>query len=395
MNPNHATAKLVLEDGCVFTGRAFGAIGTRVGEVVFNTAMTGYQEILTDPSYCGQIVTMTFPLIGNYGINAEDVESFKPFLSGLVVKELPTHPSNYRATGSLAELMQEHGIVGIEDLDTRALTRRIRTHGAVRGALSSAGLDDVTLVRMAAEAPAMTGANLAEKVAYPEHRGWDEALQARDHPHARRAAPDQKPVHVVTLDCGIKQNILRHLASAGCRVTVVPGHTSADAIRALAPDALMVGNGPGDPAAVTATIGTLKEMIGTLPIFGVCLGHQMLALALGAETYKLKFGHHGANTPVLNQPAQRVEITSQNHGFAVDAQCLQRVGGQVTHVNLNDESVEGFCHADRQVAAIQFHPEASPGPHDSGYVFDAFISAVRAKQAITPAIFAPCPEMFT
>ncbi|MCB9849936.1 MAG: glutamine-hydrolyzing carbamoyl-phosphate synthase small subunit [Phycisphaerales bacterium] len=364
--------KLALEDGCVFTGHAFGAPGTRVGEVVFNTAMTGYQEILTDPSYCGQIVVMTFPLIGNYGVNEADIESGSAHLSGMAVCELPQRPSNHRATASLAAYLERLGITGISGIDTRALTRRIRERGAVRGVLSTEAHSDVELVRMAADASSMVGANLVAQVSPKGDRGWSEPYEV-----ARETAKSATGCHLVAIDCGIKYNILRHLADRGDRVTVVPASAGADHIRALAPRGIVVGNGPGDPEAVADTIRTIRELFGEFPMLGICLGHQMMALAAGAKTYKLKFGHHGGNVPVMNKPANRVEITSQNHGFAVDAATLADCGGQVTHVNLNDGSLEGFVLPDRQAAAIQFHPEASPGPHDAGYVLAGFVDCVR------------------
>ncbi len=371
--------KLALEDGTIFTGTAFGASGTRTGEVVFNTSMTGYQEIFTDPSYCGQIVTMTFPLIGNYGVNPEDFESSQPYLSGFVIKELSPRPSNYRATSSLEEFLAERNVIGIAGIDTRALTRRIRIRGALRGVLSTEILDDMALVSLAAGSPSMEGANLVPEVTVSEAYAWSERAWTHDH-----AADVKKPSssHIVAMDCGIKYNILRRLVSAGCRVTVTPANWTAEQILALEPDGVVVGNGPGDPAAVTDAIGALKGMLGKVPILGVCLGHQMLALAMGADTYKLRFGHHGANVPVLNRPAGRVEITSQNHGFAVEVRSLERLGAIATHVNLNDGSLEGFTHPDHRVIAVQFHPEASPGPHDSGYIFDRFVGAVRAGEVI-------------
>lgn len=371
--------KLALEDGTIFTGTAFGVSGTRTGEVVFNTSMTGYQEIFTDPSYCGQIVTMTFPLIGNYGVNSEDFESSQPYLSGFVIKELSPRPSNYRATSSLEEFLAERNVIGIAGIDTRALTRRIRTHGAMRGALSTEILDDMALVALAAGSESMVGANLVPDVTAPDAYAWSETVWSHAH-----AAHGTKPPssHIVAMDCGIKYNILRHLVHAGCRVTVTPADWTAEQILALEPDGVVVGNGPGDPAAVTDAIGALRGMLGKVPILGVCLGHQMLALAMGADTYKLRFGHHGANIPVLNRPAGRVEITSQNHGFAVDARSLERLGAVATHVNLNDGSLEGFTHPDHRVIAVQFHPEASPGPHDSGYIFERFVGAVRLGDTI-------------
>ncbi|HRX83890.1 MAG TPA: glutamine-hydrolyzing carbamoyl-phosphate synthase small subunit, partial [Phycisphaerae bacterium] len=344
------------------------------------TAMTGYQEVITDPSYCGQIVVMTFPLMGNYGINAEDIESAGLHLAGLVVKELPRRPSNYRASAGLSDCLAERGIVGICDIDTRALTRRIRVHGAVRGIVSTEILDDVQLVRRALESAPMVGANLVTQVAPKAARPWGEEGPAA-------TGPAGKSCHLVAIDCGIKYNILRRLAAQGDRVTVAPASASAEEIRALQPDGLLVGNGPGDPATVADTIATLKTLMGEIPILGVCLGHQMMALAAGATTYKLKFGHHGANVPVMNEPASRVEITSQNHGFAVDTASLQARGGVITHVNLNDGSLEGFALPDCNAAAVQFHPEASPGPHDSGHVLTTFVETVRHDGCIDENVF--------
>lgn len=402
------TCKLALEDGTVFTGRAFGASGTQTGEVVFNTAHTGYQEVFTDPSYCGQIVTMTFPLIGNYGVNPEDFESTRPHLSGFVVKEVAARPSNYRATAALSDFLRTLGVIGLSGVDTRAITRRIREHGALRGAISTEISSDLELVRLAASAQPMSGANLVQQVAPAQIGEWSEPLWrmqddefgapktaiARPSGAANNDALPQSfqnsdpgtPPHIVAIDCGIKHNILRHLAQAGARVTIAPAGATAEQILALKPDGLVVGNGPGDPAAVSGTIDALRGVLGKLPVLGVCLGHQMLALALSATTYKLRFGHHGANVPVLNIPAGRVEITSQNHGFAVDAASLERVGGTVTHVNLNDRSLEGFVHADCQAMAVQFHPEASPGPHDSSYLFRRFVETVRDGREIGPAL---------
>jgi len=407
-------ARLALEDGAIFTGVSFGAAGTRTGEVVFNTAMAGYQEVFTDPSYCGQIVVMTYPQMGNYGVNEEDFESGRPYLSGFVVKELPPRPSNYRATASLPNLCAAHGVLGLAGMDTRALTRRIRIYGALRGVISTEIADELELVRLATQSPPMEGSNLVTQVSPSEPREWSEPLGAwtplPTHPGVRaaatgggergaaavgeppRAAPAAAAVerqpHVVAVDCGAKHNILRNLVTQGCRVTVVPADAPPGAIRELRPDGLVLGNGPGDPAAVTGTIATVRELLGRLPIFGICLGHQLLGLALGAKTYKLRFGHHGVNTPVLNQPAGRVEITSQNHGFAVDIPSLERVGGLVTHVNLNDRSLEGFIHPDKQVMAVQYHPEASPGPHDAAYLFRQFAAVVRTGGPINRDLLA-------
>jgi carbamoyl-phosphate synthase small subunit len=372
-------AKLALEDGAVFTGTSVGATGTRTGEVVFNTAMTGYQEVFTDPSYCGQIVTMTFPLQGNYGANPEDFESAQPHLSGVVLKELPRRPSNFRATLALPDFLAKHGIIGVTGVDTRALTRRIRIHGALRGVISTDVHDNLKLVEMACAAQPMVGANHVRAVTPDEVGEWSRPLWRPD-----GAAPVAPPprCHIVAIDCGVKLNILRYLVEYGCRVTTVPADAPAAQIRALRPDGLLVGNGPGDPAAVTETAATLRELLGRLPVFGICLGHQLAALALGAKTYKLTFGHHGANLPVLNRHSGRIEITSQNHGFAVEAASLERAGGTVTHVNLNDDTVEGFVHRDRAVVAVQYHPEASPGPHDAAYMFQRFADAVAEKRTL-------------
>lgn len=378
--------KLALEDGSIFTGVSIGAAGTRTGEVVFNTAMTGYQEVFTDPSYCGQIVTMTFTQQGNYGVNPEDFESKELYLSGVVVHELPRRPSNFRSTLALAEFLQQNNIVAIAGIDTRALTRRLRVQGALRGVLSTEITDDVQLVKLAREAAPMTGSNLVAEVSPHENAAWTEPLwhlaAQRDPGSAKvKAGPNRKP-RVVALDCGIKHNILRHLVNAGCEVVAAPSSATAAQVRALRPDGLLAGNGPGDPAAVQDTIEMLRSLLGELPIFGICLGHQLLGLALGAKTYKLRFGHHGANMPVINKLTGKVEITSQNHGFAVEVVSLEKAGGTPTHINLNDESLEGFIHRDLGLMAVQFHPEASPGPHDAGYLFRQFAELIRTRKPV-------------
>ncbi len=379
MTDETKTALLALEDGTVFTGRSFGATGTTEGELVFNTSMTGYQEILTDPSYKGQIVTMTYPLIGNYGVNLQDVESKKPHVAGFVVKELSPIFSNYRANLSLDEYLKQNRIVGIQGIDTRALTRRLRMTGAMRAILSTETQDATELVNRAKHAAKMAGADWVQAVK-PEHSyNWTE--NQGDWQLGKVEHGDG--LHVVAIDCGAKNNILRHLAQRGCKITVLPPDTTADAILKLKPDGLFVSNGPGDPAVLDYAINPLKALIEKLPIFGICLGHQLLGLALGADTYKLKFGHRGGNQPVKNLDTGRVEITSQNHGFAVDSKSLEANGGIVTHINLNDGTVEGFRHGKLPVFCVQYHPEASPGPHDAGYLFDAFIEMMKTKKAPT------------
>ena len=374
-------AKLALEDGTVFTGQGFGAVGTKAGEVVFNTSMTGYQEILTDPSYSGQIVTMTYPLIGNYGVTDEDTESVRPQVEGFIVKELSPIVSNFRATQSLEDYLAKWGVVAIDGIDTRALTRRLRVVGVMRGVLSSEILDDAELVDRAKAIPSMAGADLVRVVKPDAAYDWANGFQS---PFALAPRNRKARFHVVALDCGIKQNILRNLVEAGCRVTVLPPDTPAEKILAGKPDGIFLSNGPGDPAPVTYTIDAIRGLIGKVPIFGICLGCQLLGLALGATTYKLKFGHRGGNQPVLNQTTGRVEITSQNHGFAVDRESLAKAGGIVTHVNLNDQTVEGFVHRTLPVFAVQYHPEASPGPHDAAYLFDCFVREMETGKPPTP-----------
>ena len=373
-------AKLALEDGTVFTGRAFGADGTAEGEVVFNTSMTGYQEILTDPSYKGQIVTMTYPLIGNYGINRQDVESKRPHVAGFIIKELSPLYSNYRADASLDAYLKQNHIVGIEGIDTRALVRKLRIKGAMNGVLSTEVLDDAKLLERAKNVPDMSGADWVKCVKPDAGYDWDEDQGVWKHAGGVERGDG---LHVVALDCGAKSNILRHLAERGVKVTVLPPETSAEEILKHRPDGLFVSNGPGDPAAVEYTIKSLKDAIGKVPTFGICLGHQLLGLAMGAKTYKLKFGHRGGNQPVKNLDTGRVEITSQNHGFAVDKASLEARGGVVTHINLNDNTVEGFRHRDLPVFSVQYHPEASPGPHDAAYLFDAFVEMMKTKKSPT------------
>ena len=363
------TAKLALEDGTVFTGRSFGADGERAGEVVFNTTMTGYQEVLTDPSYKGQILAMTYPLIGNYGVNADDQESDAPKVEGFVIRELSRLASNHRAERTLDAYLTEHGVMGIEGVDTRALVRRIRVHGAMKGVLSTVDLDDASLVAKAKAAPGMIGRDLVRTVVPRDSYSWSEGLSPR---FAGEMLPPRPPaVQVVALDFGTKWNILRCLVQVGCRVTVVPGTASAEEVLSHEPDGVFLSNGPGDPAAVGYAIATIRELVGKVPIFGICLGHQLLGLALGARTFKLKFGHRGSKQPVLNLARERVEITTQNHGFAVSSDDLPPELA-VTHINLNDRTVEGLKHRDLPVFSVQYHPEASAGPHDSLYLFEQF-----------------------
>jgi len=376
-----AIAKLALADGTVFTGTRFGAEGEVYGEVVFNTSLTGYQEILTDPSYNGQIVTMTYPLIGNYGINAEDVESGGLALRGFVIRELCQEPSNYRSKMSLDAYLREHNVIGLEGIDTRALVRRIRSEGAMTGVLSSIDLDDASLVEKARNRPSLVGIDLIREVMPESVHDWDTGLDDQFRSEFdRQLHSEKKPAaqrHVVAVDYGMKWNIPRHLRDMGCRVTVVPGATSAEEILALKPDGVFLSNGPGDPEPLEYAITTIRDLLGKQPIFGICLGHQLLALALGGETYKLKFGHRGANQPVLNLRTGQVEITSQNHGFAVDAESLPE-GTEVTHVNLNDQTVEGLENRELQASSVQYHPEAAAGPHDSQYLFGQFLSQMDA-----------------
>ena len=364
------TAKLALENGTVFTGESFGAAGETAGEVVFNTSMIGYQEILTDPSYCGQIVTMTYPHIGNYGINPEDVESSKPQVAGFVVREYSKFYSNFRATESLGDYLMRHNIVGIESIDTRKLTRIIRITGAMNAVISTTDLDDASLVRKAKEFPSMSGLDLAKVVTTKAQYKFS------------TNGKSESRYKVVAYDYGIKTNILRKLHERGCDVTVVPANFSVDEIVRYNPDGIFLSNGPGDPAAVTYAIENVRRLIGQKPIFGICLGHQILALAAGAKTYKLKFGHRGANHPVKNLLNETVEVTSHNHGFAVDLDSLPS-DYEVTHVDLNDNVLEGFRHKNLPIFCVQYHPEASPGPHDSDYLFDNFISIMQTAMPVS------------
>jgi carbamoyl-phosphate synthase small subunit len=380
-------AKLALEDGTVFTGTSIGADGEVDGEVCFNTSMTGYQEILTDPSYRGQIVTMTYPQIGNYGVNTSDYESSQPHLAGFVVREHSRIESNFRAETSLSEFLKKWGVVAIESIDTRALVRRIRSQGAMRGVLSTIDMDDASLVAKAKASPGLVGRDLVSEVIPSKAATWDSSVSEWTHLNAdcrlrnaelvnpQSEIRNPKSFHVVALDYGMKWNIPRHLVDQGCRVSVVPGSMTAEAVLALKPDGVFLSNGPGDPEPLEYAIGTIRELLGKQPVFGICLGHQLLSLACGAKTFKLKFGHRGANHPVQHLGDGSVEITSQNHGFAVDEDSLPSQL-EVTHRSLNDNTIEGVRHRDVAAFSVQYHPEASAGPHDSHYLFKDFLNAM-------------------
>jgi carbamoyl-phosphate synthase small subunit len=367
-------AILALADGRVFEGESFGARGEAVGEVVFNTAMTGYQEVLTDPSYKGQIVCMTAVHIGNTGVNEEDVESHQPWVEGFVVREASAVASSWRATASLDAYLARHRIVGIQEIDTRALTRHLRDQGAQEGILSTEDLDPRSLVARARAVPGLVGRDLVKEVTCTASYEWTESVWRLGEGYG---PPPPARVHVAAYDSGIKRNILRQLVSLGCRVTVLPAFASADEVLALRPDGLFLANGPGDPEAVPYLVQAVRQLVPRLPTFGICLGHQILALALGARTYKLPFGHHGANHPVKDLATARVQITSQNHGFAVDVDSCADHRLDVTHVNLNDGTCEGLRHREWPVFSVQYHPEASPGPHDAHYLFRRFTELLR------------------
>jgi carbamoyl-phosphate synthase small subunit len=367
-------AKLALENGTVLACESFGAPGEVAGEVVFNTSLSGYQEIFTDPSYSGQIVTMTYPLIGNYGVNEDDIESANPQVAGVIVKEHFEYYNNFRAKESLGSWLRRHKIVAIEGVDTRMLTRMIRTEGVMRGVISTEDLDERSLLEKVKASPQMAGRNLAAVVSCKTPYDW---CGTDTTPFALRVLSQNRDgaegFRVVAYDFGIKRNILRRLASYGCRVTVVPADYPVEDVLALNPDGVFLSNGPGDPAAVRVAITNIKKLVGRKPIFGICLGHQLLGLALGGKTFKLKFGHRGGNHPVKNLLTTRIEITSQNHGFAVDQDSLNPRHVEITHLNLNDGTNEGFRHKELPVFSVQYHPEGSPGPHDSDYLFRDFI----------------------
>ena len=382
-------AILALADGRIFHGAGFGAEGEAIGEVVFNTSMTGYQEILTDPSYEGQLVAMTYPEIGNVGVNPEDVESRRPFLKGFIVKNYTPQPSNWRASQPLHEYMKANGIVGIEGIDTRSLVRHLRDHGAQEGIVSTLVDNPESLIAKAKASPGLVGIDLVREVTCSNAYDWNQGLWQLEEGYKQRDDSKPKPKRkgkgsfnspafsVVAYDYGIKYNILRNLAEAGCRVRVVPAATPAEDVLAMKPDGIFLSNGPGDPDAVPYAKENVQKLIGKKPIFGICLGHQIMGLALGGKTYKLKFGHHGGNQPVMDLTTHKVEITAQNHGFAVDADSLKGAV-EVTHLNLNDNTVEGLAHRELPIFSVQYHPESSPGPHDADYLFKRF-TAMMAK----------------
>ena len=370
--------KLALENGTIFSGESFGAPGEVAGEVVFNTSITGYQEILTDPSYNGQIVTMTYPMIGNYGVNPDDMEASVPKAAGLIVKEYIDFPSNFRSRGSLSQWLADHGVTAIQGIDTRMLTRLIRNEGAMRGILSTQDLDDASLMRKVLASEQMDGLDLATRASCTQPYDWDEMDKTPFTLAPRTVSPlNGHQFKVVAYDYGLKRNILRRLAAYGCAITVVPAPFPAEGVLEMEPDGIFLSNGPGDPKAVRVAIDAIKKLCSRKPIFGICLGHQLLAHAFGAKTFKMKFGHRGANHPVKNLLTNEIEITSQNHGFAVDPTSLDPRTTEITHVNLNDGTNEGFRHRDLPVFSVQYHPEASPGPHDSDYLFYDFIMMMK------------------
>jgi carbamoyl-phosphate synthase small subunit len=370
-------AIIALEDGTIFTGKSFTGPGEAIGEIVFNTSMSGYQEILTDPSYTGQIVTMTYPLIGNYGIAPEDMESAAVHPMAFLVKEYNAVPSNFRSTRSLADFLQEYGILGVEGFDTRALVKHIRTAGAMKGIVSTEDLDPESLIQKAKSWSGLVGQDMVKRVSCDKPYGWSQGGPLAGSNFTTAECKHQQPFNVVAFDFGVKYNQLRILSEIGCKVQVVPATTDAQTVLAMNPDGIFLSNGPGDPAGVEGVVETLRELLGKLPIFGICLGHQMLGLAYGGSTYKLKFGHRGGNQPVKDLVTGKVEITSQNHGFCVDPASLNPEQVEVTHINLNDGSLEGMRHKQFPAFSVQYHPEHAPGPHDSLYLFDRFLKMMR------------------
>ncbi|MBZ0090616.1 MAG: glutamine-hydrolyzing carbamoyl-phosphate synthase small subunit [Sulfuricellaceae bacterium] len=375
--PQHLPAVLVLADGTVFRGIAIGSEGHTVGEVVFNTALSGYQEILTDPSYCRQIVTLTYPHIGNTGVNPQDEESGRIHASGLVIRDLSLLSSNFRKTEELGDYLKRHGIVAIAEIDTRKLTRLLREKGAQSGCIQAGRIDEAEALQLARAFPGLAGMDLAKEVTCPSPLAWTEGEWSLTAGFAETA---EAKYHVVAFDYGVKRNILRMLASRGCKVSVVPAQTPAAEVLALKPDGVFLSNGPGDPEPCDYAIAAIRELLDAdLPIFGICLGHQLLALASGAKTLKMKFGHHGANHPVKDMDSGRVAITSQNHGFAVDEASLPG-NLRATHRSLFDGTLQGIARNDKPAFSFQGHPEASPGPHDVAYLFDRFTALMEEKQ---------------
>ncbi len=371
-------AVLALADGKIYEGEHFGAENEVEAEIVFNTSMSGYQEIITDPSYFGQMVVMTYPLIGNYGINPEDFESDRPYLSGFVIKELSRVQSNWRSRGNLEDFLKKNNVFGIQGIDTRALTRRIRDKGAQKAVLSTNTSDPHKLIEKARKSPDLIGIDLVKDVTCKKAYDWNESEWTIQNGQTRLEKTKDRPFKVSVYDFGVKRNILRKLTRAGCKLKVFPAATTADEVVATNPDGVFLSNGPGDPAAVPYAIENVKGLLGRVPIFGICLGHQILSLALNGSTYKLRFGHHGGNQPVLDTNSGKVEITSQNHGFAVKENSLLK-DVNITHLNLNDNTVEGIQHKTLPIFSVQYHPEASPGPHDSDYLFNKFVSLMKPR----------------
>ncbi len=369
-------ALLVLADGKIYEGEHFGSEGEVEAEIVFNTSMSGYQEIITDPSYCGQMVVMTYPLIGNYGVNPEDFESNHPHLSGFIIKELSKVQSNWRSRDSLEEFLKETNVFGIQGIDTRALTRRIREKGAQQAILSTDTSDPQRLIEKVRKSPGLIGRDLVKEVTCKNAYDWNESEWTIQSGKTKLKEVKDRPYNVLVYDFGVKRNILRKLTRAGCKVRVVPANTPADEVLATSPDGIFLSNGPGDPAAVPYAIDNVKTILGKVPVFGICLGHQILSLALKGKTYKLRFGHHGGNQPVLDVKSGKIEITSQNHGFAVEQNSFDS-DVDITFLNLNDDTVEGIQHKNWPVFSVQYHPEASPGPHDSEHLFYKFVNLMK------------------